>query len=298
MSTNEFSPSSLENLPSMVLATRLEELMTGERHSLCDVLLHLAAFDRQRAYLDFGYDSLFVFCTDCLKMSNGTAHRRTTSARLIARFPAILEYLRDGRVSTASLCELRDALNEANHREILDRASGLNEHATRLLAATLTPKPALADSIRRVPVRTIAVLQPTLTPASDSTAVQRDAQADIAGQHSCLEPKVEGPSDPATPAMELTFVTLPPKPSELEPLSAERFSIRMTVSKEFIEEFRELKNALSHVVPGGKMEDVFRECMRIAREACERRTRGSKAPRVSRATENRANDRRGATEAA
>src|ERR671918_3222201 len=99
MNTNECA-ASLENLSASALSARLRELMANERDSLCDVLLHLAAFDRQRAYLDFGYDSLFVFCTDVLKMSNGTAHRRTTSARLIGRFPAIPEYLRDGRVST------------------------------------------------------------------------------------------------------------------------------------------------------------------------------------------------------
>src|SRR5918996_865706 len=155
---------SLENLSSIALAAHLDDLMTQERLGLVESLQYLAALERRSGHLELGYGSLFVFCTDRLKMSNGTAYRRTTSSRLIARFPPILEYLRDGRVSTASLSELRDVLNEENHRELLDRASGLNEHAIKVLAATLKPRADLTDSIRRVPVRTVAVPGPTRQP--------------------------------------------------------------------------------------------------------------------------------------
>jgi hypothetical protein len=277
MNATECASSSLEKLPSSVLAARLDELMTRERHCLSELLLHLAAFDRRRGYLEFGYQSLFLYCTDCLRMSKGTAYRRTTSARLIARFPAIVDYLRDGRLCTTSLCDLRELLNDENHRELLERASGLKEEEIKLLAATLNPKADVAESVRRVPVRSVPVIRPPIVQASRTSMAGEQATG------SSLEPEVQSGTAAGEESMagraELTWMTLPPKPSELVPLSAERYSVRMTVSKDFVDEFRQVKNALSHVVPAGKMEDVLRECMRIAREVCEQRTRGSKPPR-------------------
>src|ERR671930_2728826 len=153
MTPTESFSSSLETLPLATLAERLNNLITRERHCLAEFLLHLAAFDRRRGYLELGYESLFVYCTDRLKMAKGTAYRRTHSARLVARFPVILDYLRDGRLSITSLCELREVLNEHNHREILERAYGLKDEEIQLLAATLNPKAEVPESIRRVPVR-------------------------------------------------------------------------------------------------------------------------------------------------
>jgi HNH endonuclease len=284
MHPTECTSSSLEKLPSSVLAARLDELMTRERHCLAEALLHLAAFDRRRGYLELGYESLFTYCTERLKMSKGTAYRRTTSARLIARFPAILDYLRDGRLCTTALCDLREVLSEENHRELLERASGLNEEEIKLLAATLNPKAELTDSVRRAPVRQVLVIRPALF----QTTLPSDPDREIPGQHatsSNLEPN----APPATASEEstagevgLTWMNLPPKPSEVEPHSGERYVVRMTVSKAFMDEFRQVRNALSHVVPGGKIEDVLRECMRTTRDVCERRMRGSTSARVVR----------------
>jgi hypothetical protein len=180
MNATECTSSSLEKLPSSVLAARLDELMTRERHCLAELLFHLAAFDRRRAYLEFGYQSLFLYCTDCLKMSKGTAYRRTTSARLIARFPAIVDYLRDGRLCTTSLCDLRELLNDENHRELLERASGLKEEEIKLLAATLNPKADVSESVRRVPVRSVPVIRPPIVQASRTSDVERDVAGEQA----------------------------------------------------------------------------------------------------------------------
>jgi hypothetical protein len=281
MHPTECTSSSLEKLPSSILAARLDELMTRERHCLAEALLHLAAFDQRRGYLELGYESLFTYCIERLKMSKGTAFRRTTSARLIARFPAILDYLRDGRLCATALCDLREVLNEENHRALLERACSLNEEEIKLLAATLNPQGELADSVRRVPVRQVPVVRPALF----QTSLPNGQDRERAGEHatsSNLEPN----APPATAseestagAVEVAWVTLPPKPSVVEPHSGERYSVRMTVSKAFMDEFRQVRNALSHVVPGGKMEDVLRECMRTTREVCARRMRGSASAR-------------------
>lgn len=297
MNTTECPSSPLDNLPSSVLATRLDELISRERQCLADFLLHLAAFDRRRGYLELGFGSLFAFCTDSLKMAGTTAYRRTTSARLIAEYPAIVEYVRDGRISTKSLCDLRNVLNKENHQEILERAARMTEKEIEVLAATLNPKAAVADSIRRLPVRAVPVLRPVM---SRSTSGSESAEHPVPPAASPIESStlesfaatsLGAALPPASVAdeasgmdrLEQTWIIMPPKPDELVPLDGERYSIRMTVSKEFVDEFHQVRDALSHVVRGGKMEDVFRECMRIARETCERRMRGSKSRRARQA---------------
>jgi hypothetical protein len=137
MNAIESTSAPLENLPLSVLANRLNQLMSRERHCRAEFLRHLAEFDRRRGYLELGYGSLFVYCTDFLKMAGATAYRRTAAARLIAKFPAILPFLRDGQITTKSLCDLRKVFNEDNHRELLERASRMNDEEIELLAATL-----------------------------------------------------------------------------------------------------------------------------------------------------------------
>src|ERR671931_242277 len=120
MTSNDDLRPALEQLPLASLSARLGQMMTRERHCLAEFLIHLAELDRRRGHSELGYESLFAYCIEFLKMANGTAYRRTTSARLIARFPVIVEHLRDGRLTAASLSELRDVLTAENHREILE----------------------------------------------------------------------------------------------------------------------------------------------------------------------------------
>ena len=71
----------------------------------------------------------------------------------------------------------------------------------------------------------------------------------------------------------------------------------MTVKKAFIDRFHRARGGLSHVVPGGRMEDVLDECMRITIEVCERRMRGSNSARAPRQAPSGGEDRLPETEA-
>ena len=60
MNAIECTSTSLENLPLSVLANRLNQLMSRERHCRAEFLRHLAEFDRRRGYLELGYGSLYA----------------------------------------------------------------------------------------------------------------------------------------------------------------------------------------------------------------------------------------------
>src|SRR5262245_23682848 len=115
------------HLSSHALTARLGELLANERRTIVDFILHLAELERRQLHLEMGYSSLFTFCTEHLKLTKGSAFRRTLAVRLVGRYPVIVEMLRDGRLSPATLSELRDVLTDETHREVLERAAGKTE---------------------------------------------------------------------------------------------------------------------------------------------------------------------------
>ena len=141
----------LSQLPSHALTARLYELRKQERTLLVEFLAYLAELDRRQLYLELGFSSTFAFLVDHLGYTRSAAFRRTTAARLVARFPVVLAHLGDGRLCLTTLVELRDVLEEDRLGEILDRAAGRTEEQVRELVAALRPRPAPPDLLRRLP---------------------------------------------------------------------------------------------------------------------------------------------------
>jgi hypothetical protein len=84
---------SLEQVSSSALTDRLYELRKQERALLVEFLTYLAEVDRRKVFLELGFSSLFAFLTDHLGYTKSAAFRRSTAARLLARFPAVAAYL-------------------------------------------------------------------------------------------------------------------------------------------------------------------------------------------------------------
>ena len=143
-------------------------LVTCERGRLVDILWHLVELDDRRLCLERGYSSLWAYCIGRFGWSEGTTFRRTTSARLLRRFPVIAGYLAAGKLSLMTLCALRDVLRdlgEASPEGVLDRAAGKTEKDVELLVKTLRPEPAPADLLRRLPARPTSILEVAAAPA-------------------------------------------------------------------------------------------------------------------------------------
>jgi hypothetical protein len=61
-------------------------------------------------------------------------------------------------------------------------------------------------------------------------------------------------------------VPRPPSPATVRPISAEAYSLRVTVDAGFKKELDELKGLLAHKIPGGDLSAVLREGVRCAIE--------------------------------
>jgi hypothetical protein len=243
------------------LERRLGATLSSERAAMLEFLLHLGEFDRRRAYLDRGYPSLFDYCTRNLRLSKAAAFRRIAASRLLRRFPAAGDMLRDGRLCLTTLAELRDILTEENSENVLQRASGLTREQVEALVAASRPAPeAPPDSVRSLPLPRLVSLP----------------LAALSGM-----PHATGPSSQVTEAPPGMVVVAVPQvpPDRVKPISAELRVLRVTVTQEFLDELAEVKLSLSHTVPDGRFEDVVRQCFRLVLERD--RARRGPAPRAT-----------------
>jgi 5-methylcytosine-specific restriction endonuclease McrA len=288
----------LVDLPDEALTRRLVEIRKQERSLLVEFLRYLAELDRRKTVVVQGYPSLFSFCTDFLGLSKGSAFRRTTAARLLARFPLVAEYLADGRLNLTTLVELRDVLDEAHLVEILERAADRTEEQVKELVAALRPQAAPADLLRKLPDRrndcsgsgpkpSIAnTIEPALAPLPPPAS----ALVAAPGASPSVEP-ARAPLPPpasalvAAPAARPWVAVRPDARSaaRLEPIAPERHVLRVTVGSDFVADLEAVRQALSHKLPGGGLEEVLHECLRVTLAQVERRRFG--ADKKSSATE-------------
>ncbi len=266
----------LADLPDETLTRRLFEIRKQERSLLAEFLGYLAELDRRKTVVAQGYPSLFSFCTDCLGLSKAAAFRRTTAARLLARFPLVAGYLTDGRLNLTTLVELRDVLDEAHLIEILDRAAGRTEEQVKELVAALRPQAVPADLLRKLPnprndcggSGPKPSLSSTVEPARPPPAAHTVDPTRPPPQASDL---VAAPGAPPSAAVRAE----PRSAARLEPIAPERHVLRVTVSADFVADLQAVRQALSHKVPGGGLEEVLHECVRMTLAQVERRRFGA-----------------------
>jgi 5-methylcytosine-specific restriction endonuclease McrA len=252
----------LTELSDQALTGRLLRIRKEERRLLVECLGCLAELDRRKAVLSLGYGSLFSFCTEFLSMTKASAFRRTTAARLLARFPLVAEYLADGRLNLTTLVELRDVLDEAHLVEILDRAAGRTEDQVKQLVASLRPQPAPADLLRRLPG------------SRNDSGGSGPAPPLANGPSAALEPPPNVLPPPVPPPATAVQVARPPA-ARLHPIAPQQHVLRVTVSAEFVADLEAARRALSHKLPGGELAEVLHEGLRAILTKADRRRRGA-----------------------
>jgi 5-methylcytosine-specific restriction endonuclease McrA len=240
------------------LTSRLYHLRATERALLVEFLAYLGELDARKVYLELGFSSTFAFCTDHLGLSRSSAFRRTTAARLLARFPITAEYLADGRLGLTTLVDLRDVLGEDSARTILDRAAGRSEDEVKVLVAGLRPRPAPPDLLRRLPA-------PATPAAPELPLAVPEAQVSSGAAPQIRAPEAERPLD---------------RTAKLEPISEDLRVLRMTVGKAFVEDLEAVRDALSHQIPDRRLETVIHACIRQTLNDHRRRRTGADKPRA------------------
>src|SRR5512142_1829024 len=116
------------------LSSRLADLLSREHHAMADSLVALADFDRKRAWVELGHNSLFSYLRRDLHLSAGAAQYRKTAAELVTRYPEIEAALRSGDLCLSSVVQLAKVVTPENVSELLPRFFGLSSREAEAVA--------------------------------------------------------------------------------------------------------------------------------------------------------------------
>src|SRR6188768_935931 len=135
------------------LLAGLSALVQQSNVLTAQVLLHLVELEERMLHLELGFSSLFAYCVEALGMSEGTAGRRVTAARVCRRFPEAFERVARGELHLCALCALAPHLNPENAAELFEACRGKTRRQIEVLVAVRFPRPDVREQIRRLPVR-------------------------------------------------------------------------------------------------------------------------------------------------
>jgi hypothetical protein len=211
---------------------------------MADFLVALADFDRRRGWEALGHASLFAFLHVELRLSNSAAYYRQSAARLLQRFPELVEPLGDGRLCLSSTSELAKVLTDENRAEVTPRFFGLSAREARELVAELQP--------RQAPATRLLV-----------TRVTHEAAAPAPSP----DPNVVPPTQLLTSEVTPSTCAFPAAlRNDVEPLTADLRRLHVTVSRQLLKKLDAARDGLSHSIPGATAEQVIEAALDLLLE--------------------------------
>src|SRR5262245_18353630 len=90
------------SLTDAELAAVLPRLAAEEREATVALIVHLAEFDERGLYKAAGFGSLFDYCMAVLRLTEDAVFNRIETARVVRRYPLILEMLEKGSLGVTT----------------------------------------------------------------------------------------------------------------------------------------------------------------------------------------------------
>jgi len=218
---------SLTHLADRKLELNLRTLAARDRIITAALLAHLAEFDARKLYLPAGYPSMYAWCVGELRMSEQAAFKRIRAARVARRFPAILGAVADGRLNVSAIVLLAPHLTRENAAELLEAAANRSQGQLEGLLAGRFPRPDLPT-----------LLQPVTTRAPG------EVTTDEVEQHETkLSSRTVGAS---TLGLAQERVEAMAHRARVQPLSARRFALQVTLAQATHDKLRRAQELLGH----------------------------------------------------
>src|SRR5688572_674641 len=94
---------------------RTHQVAADARRTGTELVALLAEMDARQLFLGEGYSSLYVYCQQALRLSEGETANRIVAARAARLYPVILELLRSGEINLTTVRLLAPHLTAENH---------------------------------------------------------------------------------------------------------------------------------------------------------------------------------------
>ena len=150
-------PVALSGLSDRELLARVKALVSQERATTLEILVHLIEVERRKLHLGLGYPSLFEYCTRHLGYSNSAAGRRIHAARCIRDFPEVYYLLEKNEVNLSSVSLVASILTIENKADLLGRIRNRSQKEVEGVVADYRPPASFRDRVRPV---CVAVAEP------------------------------------------------------------------------------------------------------------------------------------------
>ena len=255
-------------MPSDQLVKGLRRLVDHGNALTAELLCHMGEVDARKLYLESACPSMFVYCTDILKMSEGQCYKRIRAARLARKFPDVLSMVHSGQVHLCAVSLLAPHMTRDNCDELLQQAVHKSKRQVEKLMAQRFPSPPVRDVVRKLPGRSRETgkdtqhQEPLLRQAQASprapSALSADTWKDNAAQR---------PERAATDPMDRGASTTRPMHSpgrprgRVAPLSTESYKIQLTAGQPLHDKLRQAQELLKHQVPDGDLATVFERAL-------------------------------------
>ncbi|HEY8073723.1 MAG TPA: HNH endonuclease [Labilithrix sp.] len=237
------------------IVARLRAVCREQQRLLAHLIVLLVEVEARRLHLRTACPSVFEFCRQELGMSEAAAFRRCVAARLVTRHPRLLGAIERGEIHLSTVCLLRDHVTEENLDELLAACRGKSTRHVQELVARLAPRPDVPNSLRKLRTRS----SPPTTAAGAPTASRAPA-AQPSAQGSRLASPTESANTSSPVASPSPSTPRPAPPSHrarVEPLSAERYKLQVTISGELRDKIHHVRNLMQHSNPTGDLERVL-----------------------------------------
>jgi hypothetical protein len=151
----------------------------------------------------------------------------------------MLEMLRAGRVHLSGLRLLCGQLDAADGDEVLAAAAGKSKREIEVLLARRSPKPAVPDSVRRLPARRKVELanEPAVAAGTDAATVAATPMFTGATGEAAATPRARA--------------------AAVSPLSGQEYRVQFTALDEHMKRVDQAKGLLRHRLPSGDLATLY-----------------------------------------
>jgi hypothetical protein len=292
-------------LSDAALLTATRGLVGRSNQLLASLLAHLGEVEARGIHRTRACASLYAYCIFELRFSEDEAFRRVTAARLVRRFPALLDAVASGELHLTGLLMLGPLLTTDNLVEVLARAKHRTKKELARLVRILDPLPQVPPRIeplgpassRLVPaaatwgqfmnaLNPVRELEPGARPRdwTGSAAcdwVERTEGAPFANDGSrAARLEQDANATPTVSALARSDADAMPSEPEPEPepepespaqLEPQRYRVQFEASEEYVELVEKAKALLSQTAPRVDLAELHLRAMRALVTQLERK---------------------------
>ena len=261
-------------MPNHRLVKRLRRLVDRGNALTAELLAHMGEVDGRRLYLEAACPSMFVYCTDILRMSEAQTYRRIGAARLARKFPSVLPMVHSGQLHLCALALLAPHMTKDNGEELLQQAVHLTKRQVEKLIARRFPLRPVPDRVRKLPRRAAgrtdgagkasSVVEPLLQHASSGPAQPPAGAAqptDKGRDQGRFEPTLM--VEQRDTASRGSATTSRQPRDRVSPLSGESYKIQLTAGQPLHDKLRQAQELLGHQVSDGDLATVFERALDV-----------------------------------